>query len=176
MRLCFHLHSTFLCYANPRLSPNVPTLKVSKKLRVSHVSWTHDQTVTRRFGWSQDSFNPESGKNLGRYAKSRGANILSSPYGQVCVCAYTTSDHTLSYGFRREVYELWRGSRTVWRSNYQLHEARRVPTVTAAKRGKEEGARLSQAGMLLNTTFGTCAGGACQSPGKVAKPRGIMGR
>lgn len=51
-----------------------------------------------------------------------------------------------------------------------------MPTVTAAKRGKEEGARLSQAGMLLNTTFGTCAGRACQSPGKVAKPRGIMGR
>lgn len=70
---------------------------------------------------------------------SRGANILSSPYGQVCVCVYTTSDHTLSYGFRQEVYELRRGSRTVWRSNYQLHEASRVPTVTAAKRGKKEG-------------------------------------
>lgn len=52
---------------------------------------------------------------------------------------YTTSDHTLSYGFRREVYELRRGSWTVWRSNYQLHEASRVPTVTATKRGKEEG-------------------------------------
>lgn len=51
-----------------------------------------------------------------------------------------------------------------------------MPTVTAAKRGKEEGAQAEPGRKLLNTTFGTCAGGACRSPGKVAKPQGIMGR
>lgn len=45
----------------------------------------------------------------------------------------------MSYGFRLEVYELQIGSHIVGRANYQLHVASRMPTVTAAKKGKEEG-------------------------------------
>lgn len=136
-----HLHSAFPSYRNPTLSPDVLALKVSEELhgltlrRPAIKPWW-ESLIEVRILLTQLRSQVKTGVD-----NSRAERPTFYPHhiAGVCVCVYTTSEHTPSYGFRLEVYELWSGSQTVWRSDYQLHEVSRVPTVTAAKRRKEEG-------------------------------------